>query len=163
MKYKVAAVLLCFLGSIKVIADALELKALSAVVAVTNTTPAMKVFTAHDGYETYSAKFQLQVDYDDGSSQSSVLTKQQYQGLRGPYNRRNVYGALIAYGPILYSSEVTHKMWVTMSRNAFCRNEPISEELGYTSNAKITSVSITYFNQTKTDEYPDKLVVSCDV
>ena len=59
MKYRIAACLLVFFALIRVAADLLDQPRIVAAAAVTNLAPAIKVFTAHDGYETYSARFRL--------------------------------------------------------------------------------------------------------
>ena len=43
------------------------------------------------------------VEWTDTAAQfhSVEITPERAQGLRGPYNRRNVYGAVLAYGPIV--------------------------------------------------------------
>ncbi len=66
MKYTLFALTLCFFATGKVLADVLGLESLSAVAAVTNVAPAMKVFTAQKGYETYSSVFELTVNHTDG-------------------------------------------------------------------------------------------------
>ncbi len=91
MKIRIATILLLVLATVKVVADVAGWKKLSAVAAVTNTTPAMKVFTAHDGYETFSSTFTLTVFWIDGHQQTLTLNPANYRGLQGPYNRRNVY------------------------------------------------------------------------
>ena len=97
MKYTLFAIILCFFATVKVVADVFGLERLSAVAAITNVAPAMKVFTAHKGYETYSTTFELSVKHVDGQTKNMQLNPKNYSGLKGPYNRRNVYGALIAY------------------------------------------------------------------
>jgi hypothetical protein len=52
-----------------------------------------------------------------------------YAKLRGPYNRRNVYGAALAYGPVLASDPRTRAMFDEVSRYALCGDRPILREL----------------------------------
>jgi hypothetical protein len=63
--------------------------------------PAPKVFCAVDGYEAYATQFFLEWIDRDGGPHTLPLTADRVDRLRGPYNRRNVYGAALAYGPIL--------------------------------------------------------------
>ena len=53
------------------------------------------------GLETYSTRFFLEWTDAQGQAHSLELTPEVYARLRGPYNRRNVYGAVLAYGPVL--------------------------------------------------------------
>lgn len=163
MKHTLLAGLLCFLAIIKVLSDVLGFESLSAVAAVTNVAPAMKVFTAHKGYETYSSTFQLTSKHIDGQVVSTQLNPENYSGLRGPYNRRNVYGALIAYGPILFSNPKTKEMWNAMSFRSFCGETSVLSELGFTNQSGIQNVIIDYVGQIKSeDKYPTQLRVACE-
>lgn len=162
MKHTLFAIILCFFATVKVLSDVLGLEKLSAVAAVTNVTPAMKVFTAQKGYETYSSVFVLTVNHTDGQTVTTQLSPKIYSGLRGPYNRRNVYGALIAYGPVLVSKPRTHAMWNTMAYRAFCGETSVLSELGFTNSSGIKNATINYLGQVKTEgSYPTQLRVSC--
>ncbi len=165
MKNIIIAVLLSFLACIKVVADLFQHEELSAVAAVANVSPAMKVFTAHQGYETYSAKFKLTMLYADGTEFEAILDSERYAGLAGPYNRRNVYGALIAYGPVLYKKTATHDMWVEMTRRAFCQRKTVMSELNFPIQTAVTKVTVSYINQISADtaaDYPTQLSIRCD-
>ena len=163
MKYMAWGCLLCFLAVVKVVADVAGLEKLSAVAATTNMTPAMKVFTAHEGYETYSSKFELVVNFRDGAQVSSYLDLSNYSGLKGPYNRRNVYGALIAYGPVLAANDRTAETWREMARRSFCRENTVLFELGFENSSGVSAATIHYHGQIKDiDRFPSQLAVACD-
>ncbi len=163
MKYYLAAGLLALLATVKVGADIFELPRLSAAAAVTNMAPAMKVFTAHRGYETYSAAFALELRFANGETAAIRLDPESYAGLRGPYNRRNVYGALIAYGPLLVANPATRPMWREMAANAFCGESPIFAELGIDKTSALSGATIRYLGQVKKDRgYAAQLEVSCE-
>lgn len=162
MKYTFFAVILCFFATVKVMANVFGFERLGAVAAVTNVAPAMKVFTAHKGYETYSSVFEIAINYADGETVTRKLNPGNYSGLKGPYNRRNVYGALIAYGPVLVSDPRTHDMWNTMADRAFCGERSVLAELGFTNDSGIKKATIRYVGQVETEgTYPNQLSVSC--
>ena len=52
-----------------------------------------------------SSKFSIKTIHLDGEVVEKNIDSKTYAGLKGPYNRRNVYGALIAYGPYLTSKK----------------------------------------------------------
>lgn len=163
MKHKIAGFILIFFAMIKVVADLHGSTKISAVAAVTNTAPAMKVFTTYKGYEGFSAKFKLKVTYTDHSQVSVMLTPDVYSGLEGPYNRRNVYGALIAGGPVLISNEYTKDAWQEVAYKSFCKQNKILSELGLSSNKKVHAVEIEYILHTENPEnYPETLGVTCN-
>ena len=98
-----------------------------------------------------------------------TLTPNVYNGLEGPYNRRNVYGAAIAYGPILASSPHTRDMWQSVARFAFCEDKSVITELSlptqdvkkvvmhYAPVAQSTSPT----RQLSVAPYPNTLEVNC--
>ncbi len=80
----------------------------------TQFAPYPKVFcqaTAIDSgekFETFAATFTLCYQRADGHREELKITPEIYSRLLGPYNRRNVYGAVLAYGPAL-PAEWRHK------------------------------------------------------
>ena len=100
----------------------LRLKGLGAATAA---APAPKVFSAVRGLETYSTRFFLEWTGADGAAHSLELTPEVYSHLRGPYNRRNVYGAALAYGPVL-----PEELRGPVMAYALCGDAPLLRELG---------------------------------
>jgi hypothetical protein len=88
-------------GLLQMIGDVAGIAALKGIGAATAASPAPKVFCAAKGLETFSTRFYLEWTDSDGKERSLELTPQLYSRLRGPYKRRNVYGAVLAYGPVL--------------------------------------------------------------
>ena len=124
------AVLLLVLGLAQMTGDLTGIGPLKGVGAATAASPAPKVFSAVEGYETYSTRFILEWTDTEGSSQELVLTPEVYSGLEGPYNRRNVYGAALAYGPVLSTREQTREMFWSVARYGLTGKAPVLRELG---------------------------------
>lgn len=162
MKYTIFAGILIFLATIKIIATLMGWDKVVGIASMTNLTPAMKVFTAHKGYETYSSTFVIEASYADGLSEKKTLTSKVYSHLKGPYNRRNVYGALIAYGPLLAQNPKTKAMYDAMTKSAFCKEPNILTELTFENKNKIKQVTIFYENANPNTTYPTKIKAQCD-
>ena len=96
-----AAIGLVILGLAQMAGDLANLPPLKAIAAATGASPAPKVFSAVRGLETYSTRFFLDWTDTSGVEQTWELTPEVYARLQGPYNRRNAYGAVLAYGPVL--------------------------------------------------------------
>lgn len=128
MRKRVIALLA--LGMLQMTADLLHLRALKGVAAATAASPAPKVFSSVRGLETYSSRFYVEWTDPEGSVHSTRIGPQNTAGLKGPYNRRNVYGAVLAYGPVLQSDPVTRPMFEAVARHALCGNAPLLRELG---------------------------------
>jgi len=75
-------------------------RALRGIGAASGAAPLPKVFTAHRGVETFAAEFRIHYDLA-GEPRVMALTPERAARLAGPYERRNVYGAALAYGPVL--------------------------------------------------------------
>jgi hypothetical protein len=108
----------------------LSVPALKGLGAATVASPAPKVFSSVQGLETYSTRFFLEWIDSDGSARSLELTPEVYSRIDGPYNRRNVYGAALAYGPILSTDPNARRMFEAVSVNALCGDSGLLRELG---------------------------------
>jgi hypothetical protein len=103
---RVLPALLVVLGLAQMIADLCRLDAVKGIAAATGASPAPKVFSAVKGFETFSTKFFISFEERVGEDKVDAherfeLTPERCSRLRGPYDRRNVYGAAIAYAPVL--------------------------------------------------------------
>jgi hypothetical protein len=117
-------------GLLQMTADMLQLRALKGVAAATAASPAPKVFSSVHGLETYSSRFFVEWTDKSGMFHSIKISPENTGGLRGPYNRRNVYGAVLAYGPVLQSDPSVRPMFESISRYALCGDAPLLRELG---------------------------------
>ncbi len=120
-KTRVIAIALVLLGIAQMVGDLSGLTPLKGLAAATNASPAPKVFSAVRGLETYSTRFF--VEWEDGTS--IELTPEVYGRLKGPYNRRNVYGAVLAYAPVL-----PPELRDPVARYALCGEAPMIREAG---------------------------------
>lgn len=93
-------------------------------------SPAPKVFTVSKGLETFSTDFVIEWSDFDDKSHSLKLDSTLYGQICGPYNRRNIYGALFAYGPILASEPATQPLFNDVCRYALSSEGPLLRELG---------------------------------
>jgi hypothetical protein len=118
------------LGMLQMTADLLHLRTLKGLAAATAASPAPKVFSAVRGLETYSSRFFVEWTDKSGAFHSTKISPGNTAGLRGPYNRRNVYGAVLAYGPVLQSDPSVRPMFEAVSGYALCGDAPLLRELG---------------------------------
>jgi hypothetical protein len=122
--------LLLALGLLQMAGDLLHVPAIKGIAAATAASPAPKVFSAVRGLETYSTRFFVEWTDTAGRFQSIEITPERASELRGPYSRRNVYGAVLAYGPIMQSDAALRPMFDSVSRYALCGDAPLLRELG---------------------------------
>lgn len=69
--------------------------------AITAASPLPIVFTEVKGVETFASDVFVVFEDHADSTQHMRITPAVYSKLSGPYNRRNVFGAAIAYGPVM--------------------------------------------------------------
>lgn len=130
MKVKKRAVALLVLGLAQMAGDLTGIVPLKGLAAATAASPAPKVFSSVRGLETYSSRFYVEwVDVAD-RRHSLLLTPQLGARLQGPYNRRNVYGAVLAYGPVLLSDPRARPLFESVARYALCDRAPVLREVG---------------------------------
>lgn len=125
-----AAAGLLAIGLMQMTGDLLHIPALKAIGAATTASPAPRVFSSVRGLETYSTRFFIEWTDHTGAPYSLQLTPERYACLQGPYNRRNVYGAVLAFGPVLESDPRTRPMFESVGRFALCGEAPVLCELG---------------------------------
>jgi len=126
----IPAAALIALGSVQMVGDLSGQRPIKAVGAALQASPAPKVFTAQDGFETFSSRFYIQWEDPAGGTHSIEFTPQTYRNLKGPYNRRNAYGAALSYAPVLAANPRTRPMLDLVIRHAFCNQAPVLAELG---------------------------------
>jgi hypothetical protein len=138
----IAIVALALVGFAQMAGDIAHSSALRAVAAATAVSPAPKVFSAVEGLETFSTRFFIEWNDATGAEHSVEITPERYAHLRGPYNRRNVYGAVLAYGPVLESDPHMLRLFNAISSYALCSKAPLLRELGIPPDAEIESLRI---------------------
>ncbi|MHC4379554.1 MAG: hypothetical protein ACYSU1_00490 [Planctomycetota bacterium] len=134
----VVAVLLLLVGLLQMTGDLLQVPAMKGIGAATLLSPAPKVFSSVKGLETYSTRVVLRWKDPAGDPHEVHFDQETYARLEGPYNRRNVYGAALAYGPVLAQDEHLRPLLREVLAYALTGKAPLLQELG------IDPASVTY-------------------
>jgi len=100
-------------------------KALRGLGLASGISPYPKVFCAVEGYEGFTARFELLGTRADDSEWRVPLDGERYARISGPYNRRNVHGATLAFAPRLPSD-----LRDALLGDALAPGSPLREELG---------------------------------
>jgi hypothetical protein len=96
----IAAVVLTLIGCLPMFGYLIDSRAMRGVGLATGAAPFPKVFSDVDGLETFASEFTLHWR-DSQGDHALPITPELYSRLGGAYNRRNVYGAALSYGPKL--------------------------------------------------------------
>lgn len=135
-------------GWTAMIGHMLQIPALKGLGLASAAAPYTKVFCQaedqSDGrkFETFAMEFRVHFKMENGTEQSMKITPEIYQKMKGPYQRRNVYGAVLAYGPALPDS-----MRGKTLHYALVAPGSVPEELGIPANA--TDFRIELISRTK--------------
>jgi hypothetical protein len=141
---RTAAIVLTLLGLAQMMGDVAGIRALKGIAAATGASPAPKVFSAVQGLETYSTRFYLA---------GVEMTPEIYGRIRGPYNRRNVYGAALAYAPVLPA-----ELREPIMTYALCGSAPLLRELGISGKPEVVLEPLA---GTSLGDLPTRFVASC--
>lgn len=95
------AIVVMGVGLLQMLGHVTGLKFLRGLGLASGISPYPKVFCAVEGYEGFTARFELEGLRDDGAVWRVPLDGERYAQIRGPYNRRNVHGATLAFAPRL--------------------------------------------------------------
>lgn len=129
-KHLIPPMLLLILGLAQMTGAILNIAPLKGLAAGTAASPAPKVFSSVKGLETFSTTFELRWQDPHGRHMRKPLTYEVYPQLQGPYNRRNIWGAMLAYGPVLASEPLMQPMFKDIITYGLCGHAPVLRELG---------------------------------
>lgn len=158
---RLAWAFLVTLGSLQIAADAFGLARVKALAAALQVSPAMQVFTAHAGYETHAARFSLSWLDPSGTAYVLALDPSTYARVAGPYNRRNVYGAAFAYGPLLRADPRLRGMQESVMRYALCDPGSLRAELGIPVDALYLTAHVEPVRPVKRTDLEFSWLVDC--
>lgn len=142
--FRTASILaLLLVGLLQPIGYLLGIPALRGLGMAFVASPLPLVFSHFRELETFSSDFNVRVKTAEGGVIEAALTPKTYSLLTGPYNRRNVYGAIAAYGPKLTEGNEP-KLVHAVLNYGFCQG-PLLKPLGI--HEKITSAEVTVINR----------------
>lgn len=119
----ILAMVLLAVGSTQMIGYLSGIKSLRGVGLASGVAPFPKVFCEADGYEAFAASYRLEGHLPDGTRWAREFDPEWYSQLRGPYNRRNVYGAALAFAPRLPEKLRDHLLEEALAPSSRMRRE----------------------------------------
>lgn len=120
----IAGALLLF-GLTQMAGDLLGNRILKGIGAASAMAPCPKVFCDVDGLEGFASRFTLVLEPDSAPAREIEITPALYSRLKGPYNRRNAYGAAISFAP-----KLPRPLWQSVYAYGWVTNGPLRRELG---------------------------------
>jgi hypothetical protein len=126
-----ASYALVFVGLLQAVGWAIGWDGLRGIGAVTAASPLPFVFSSFRNVETFAAEFEIELTREGGGVVRHIVTPKLYAELDGPYNRRNTYGAVLAYGPALTSPQ-EQALVDSVLRYGLCGRGPLARRFGET-------------------------------
>jgi sterol desaturase/sphingolipid hydroxylase (fatty acid hydroxylase superfamily) len=121
-RYNILHILVLAVGCISMLGYTSGSKELRGIGFITGASPLPLVFSAYNGVETFSTYFNVTVHSinPDVNPVTLPLTSEIYSKISGPYNRRNVYGAMFSHGP-LFDNQQLIEIRDNILRHAVCK------------------------------------------
>jgi hypothetical protein len=141
------ALVLTALGCLQLVGFFLDSRPLRGVGAALVMAPFPKVFSDVDGLETFASSFELRWT-DAQGAHALPITPEFYSRLKGAYNRRNVYGAALSYGPRL-----PPPLWQAVFCYGFGPRGPLRREFGLGPDARGIAVLIRTNTKGRFDQW----------
>ena len=153
--------LLLMVGFLQLAGSLVQVPMIRGLGAATAASPAPRVFTTVRGFEAFSSGFELRFT-EHGVARRIPITPERYARVRGAYNRRNAYGAIVAGGPALVGNPTTGPMHQAVARFALCDEAPLLREIGVDPAAVDYPVTIAYSPRTPAPaELPMHISIGC--
>lgn len=140
-RYSLYATILIVLGSLQMLVDVCQIPLLKGFGSALHASPAPKVFTTQNGFETFSSQFFIEWQ-DSTGSHITEITHEHYKNFKGHYNRRNVYGALFSYAPLLASNPRTKNMFYSVFNEIAFGKYQVLQEIGLPIPRDANSISL---------------------
>lgn len=118
--------LLFLLGALNLIGVVFNSPQVKGIAAISTASPLPFVFSAYQGVETFSTTFEMEIKLTNGTQRLVPLDHKLYSGLKGPYNRRNVIGAVFSHGPFFVDPKMI-KIRDQILNWGFCKGHLMSE------------------------------------
>ncbi len=93
--------LVILIGSLSMVGTIAKLDPVKGIGFMTTASPLPLVFSKFRDVENFSSDYYMDIRFKNGETTSFKVTPEIYERAKGPYNRRNPYGAVLAYGPML--------------------------------------------------------------
>lgn len=133
---------LVFMALLQMTGDLFHQTWMKALGGAWGASPAPKVFSSSEGLETFSSQFFLIWLDRENRLHRIQLTPKLAKQLKGPYNRRNVYGAILSYGPVLSKNEMMRNAYESILEYAIGQNGPLLKELGINADSILEGILI---------------------
>lgn len=104
--YQLLVAILLFIGCLNTIGFLLSSPQIRGLAFSTAASPLPLVFTKYNGVETFSTTFMADLYTTNNTKITIPIDYDIYSQIKGPYNRRNIFGAIFSHGPFFQTKEL---------------------------------------------------------
>ena len=140
--------LLFLLGAFNMFGVIFHSPSMKGLATISGASPLPFVFSSYQDIETFSTKFDMEVTFTNGTTNYFPIDHKLCSRLKGPYNRRNVIGAVFSHGPF-FKDPRTIQMRDQILDWGFCKGH-LAGEFGITE--KVQNAVINVKSKTKGNE-----------
>lgn len=151
----IAALGVLLLGLTQMAGDLMGNRVLKGLGAASAMAPCPKVFCDMNGLEGFASTFTLRLEVESGEVREIAITPDLYSRLKGPYNRRNAYGAALSFAP-----KLPPRLWQSVYDYGWCVDGSLRRELDVPNNARRVTTIIRTQTRGRGDVW--KLEPTCD-
>lgn len=144
----ILALALLALGSMQMVGYVAGSGRLRTLGAASVMAPMPKVFADVNGLETFASDFTVGYWEPNGTEHFLRITPELYERLGGPYSRRTVYAAGLAYAPRL-----PEKLWSPVLCYGLGKTGPLRRELGLKPEYRDLAVAIRTKTRGRSDSW----------
>jgi sterol desaturase/sphingolipid hydroxylase (fatty acid hydroxylase superfamily) len=127
-KKNIIILVLIFIGFSNMIGYTLDIPIFRTIGVISTASPLPLVFSSYNGVETFSTEIVIKLDFGT-KIESMIMDSGAYSKLQGPYNRKNVIGAIFSHGPFFNTDNLV-KLKEQVLDWGFCRGFLV-REFGY--------------------------------
>ena len=146
---KLVFALLIIIGTLHTFGHVNNLPKVKGLAFATVASPLPLVFSAYNGIETFSTNFELDMTLVNGTHIKKLMDNKLYGNLKGPYNRKNVYGVVFSHGPF-FNVKNSLIMREQILQHGLCSPGELAHEFGIFD--KLKNVDILIRSSTKGNE-----------
>lgn len=143
----VAAVVITLFACLAMMGDLCGSIVMKGVGAASAIAPFPKVFCDNQGLEGFASDFTI-VAQARGSERDFQITPEFYAQMEGPYNRRNVYGAVFSFAP-----KLPPELWKSVFEYGLGNDGVLKEEFSLPADATNIAVRIETKTRGRTDAW----------
>jgi len=104
--YNLLIICILIIGCLQPIGFLVNSPTIKGLGLISVSSPLPLVFSSYNGVETFSTEFIFNITTNKNDTLIVPMSLDLYNLIHGPYNRRNVYGAIFSHGPFFATSSL---------------------------------------------------------